>query len=100
MFVVLPRAAQSVKLAMDIPRKSRAPQKKVLVHLGKRREVTFFVCSGSEGDVVPLLDAVGKVFSDVLPLDNLTYNLSSRPRTRTETESLWTPMERYLTRVS
>lgn len=58
------------------PQESSNLPKKVLVYFSERREVTFFSRSAKEGNVVPLLDAVGDVFADVLPSKNPTQQLT------------------------
>ena len=57
------------------PEESRTPPKKVLVCLRERREVTFSSGGGKEGDISSLLDAVAKVFADVLPAEDPTHQL-------------------------
>ena len=62
------------ELAENQPPESPVLPKKVLVSFKERkREVTFL--SGKDGDIVPLLDAVGQVFADVLPSENPTEKL-------------------------
>ena len=52
------------------------PLKKVLVCFEERkREVAFSSGSEKEGDVSSLLDAIAKVFADVLPAENPTHQL-------------------------
>lgn len=58
------------------PEESQTPPKKVLVCFGeRRREVTFSSGGGKEGDISSLLDAVAKVFADVLPAEDPTHQL-------------------------
>lgn len=64
------------KVAENEPQQSSISPKKVLVIFEeRRREVTFFGRSAKEGDIAPLLDAIGQVFADLLPSETPTHQL-------------------------